>query len=106
MSLSRAPNGGKPRSENLGPISLSCDRISTFSRCPMIDAFEACHAQPCGDIGIGHWVDLLPGRDQALERGHGIRPLLTHEPGDVLDVEKPLPGVPSKDFAPQPKLDG
>lgn len=60
--------------------------------------------QWCGDIGIGHWVDVLLGRQQPLVRSLRIRPLLGHEPGDVLDVEEPLLGVLAEDAAPEPQL--
>jgi hypothetical protein len=48
---------------------------------------------------LGDWVDVLPGRDEPVEWGHRIRPLLGHVFGDVLDAEEPFLGVESQNVA-------
>src|SRR4051812_22013229 len=61
--------------------------------------------QPCGDLGTGDRVHILPGRDQVVVGPPRMLTLLLHEFGDVVDAQQPFPGIVGQDIPTEAELD-
>jgi hypothetical protein len=81
-------------SPSVGVPSVNCGFESApRHRTPSIASTEARHAQSCGHLKIGDRVNFFPRHEQSVVRNLRIRPLLGHEPGDILDVDQPFLGI-------------